>query len=94
VINGGLENGNCIDKDAVGGVLATLHCQIVLSDPTGFDHIMRIHQSFVLRRRSKLDDDSGLDGSTRGGSWPLIVVSHHMILRDAVLRSDQPTGQR
>lgn len=62
MINSGPQNGNSIDKGAVGGVLATLHSPIVRFLPTGLglDPIATLHQSFVLRRRTDLDD-GGLD---------------------------------
>jgi len=89
MINSGPGNGNPIDKGGVGGVLATLHSPIVRSPPTGsgLDHTVTLHQSFVLRRRTELD--GGLDVSR---SWPLIVVSHHMILRDEPLLPSVLTG--
>jgi hypothetical protein len=60
VINSGPRDGCSIDKDAVGGILATLHSQVVHSR-SGLDRTMTLHQSFVLQRRTDLDDDSGLD---------------------------------
>ncbi|SRR5258705_8820046 len=104
VINFGVKDGNPIDKGAVGGVLATLHSRINCSD-SGLDRTMTLHQSFVLRRRTELDD-SILDGYDSFGSWlplllklfprstrwPLIVISHHMVLRDELLLlPDQPS---
>ena len=60
MINFGIRDGNSIDKEAVGGVLATLHSRINRSD-SGLDRTMTLNQSFVLRRRTELDD-SGMDG--------------------------------
>jgi len=104
VINFGIKDGNSIDKGVVGGVLATLHSRINCSD-SGLNRTMTLHQSFVLRRRTELDD-SGLDGYDsfdswpplllkllpRSTRWPLIVISHHMVLRDELLLlTDQPS---
>jgi hypothetical protein len=62
VINAGVGNGNSVDKGAVGGVLATLHCQVVRSNPTSSSFEAKtLHQSFVLRRRTELDDVGGLN---------------------------------
>ena len=55
VLNCNTGDGSAIDKEAVGGVLATLHSQILRSG-SGQDRTMKLHQSFVLRRRTELDD--------------------------------------
>lgn len=55
VINSGLRDGGSIDEEAVGGILATLHSQIVRCGP-GLEDTMTLHQSFILRRRTELDD--------------------------------------
>jgi len=57
------------------------------------DHILLVDQSFVLRKRQLDDEDENerMDGfgqaisSTAASKlWPLVAVSHQMIVRDAV----------
>jgi len=64
------------------------------------DGVMTLHQTFVLRRRVEQDgggvvDDSGLNSSASGisgqssSSWPLVVVSHQMVVREEPLLASE-----
>lgn len=54
------------------------------------DHIVTVDQNFVLRLRCDLDTPSkredcasGVDsGKEEEDPWPLVVVSHQMVVRD------------
>jgi hypothetical protein len=64
-----------------------------------YDHLVAVNHSFVLHR-NRLGDGDGVDGNRKavgytGGTdgqqtlapWPLVAVSHQMMLRDLDVRS-------
>lgn len=92
-----------LDGRTGGGILLTVHGALgrpdvsaELSGSHEYDHLVAVDQSFVLHRNRLWDrnDDAwngrgsqDTDGMDTLSPWPLVAVSHHMIVRDLDVRS-------
>jgi hypothetical protein len=92
-----------LDGLAGGGILLTVHGALRRADAntelagrSEYDHVMAVDQSFVLHRnrlgdsiRKGVGDLGGMEfeGKEALASWPLVAVSHQMIVRDIDARS-------
>lgn len=81
----------------VHGALARADPNVELAKRSEYDHVMAVDQSFVLHRNMSVDgvdehgggdqDTSGMEGKETLAPWPLVAVSHQMIVRDIDVRS-------
>ena len=83
----------------VHGALGRPDASVELSRRPEYDHLVAVDQSFVLHRNKLQDrnDDDGngkrvqdMDGKERKDTlspWPVVAVSHHMIVRDHDVRN-------
>lgn len=86
-----------LDGQAGGGILLTVHGALSradgkdeLSGRSEHDHVVAVDQSFVLHRNT-LDgvrtNTDGTEGREMPAPWPLVAVSHQMVVRDIDVRS-------
>jgi hypothetical protein len=87
-----------LEGRAGGGILLTVYgalrradANVELAGRSEYDHVVAVDQSFVLHR-NRLENSVGITVEDTNGQdtlahWPLVIVSHHMIVRDIDVRS-------
>jgi len=83
-----------LDGRTGGEILLTVHGALGRSDASAelsgmgeYDHLVAVDQSFVLHRKKLRQDTDGTERKNTLSPWPLVAVSHHMIVRDLDVRS-------
>jgi hypothetical protein len=89
-----------LDGQAGGGVLVTVHgalsradTNVELAGKSEYDHVVAVDQSFVLHQKGadddwkEVEDTGGTEGKEMQSRWPLVAVSHQMVVRDIDARS-------
>lgn len=92
-----------LDAQAGGGILLTAHGALAcadanaeLADKSEYDHVVAVDQSFVLQvnNSENVEDSpegvgraSGMEATEMQACWPLVAVSHHMVVKNLDARS-------